>query len=136
MRLEQLVFLGLGTRGDDRALFHWIGSMFNPKSLKYLQNSLKKHARRNLKRMIGTCSNYTCLVANDLPCASHKIERCNLSSFLRMSKNKEVPVEETVLRRLGGAKFIVNYPISQCFATKAVCFRRHWEFSTVNWFDV
>ena len=53
-----------------------------------------------------------------------------------MSKNKEVPVEKTVLRGIGGAKFIVDYPISQCFVAKAVCFRGHWAFSTVSWFDI
>ena len=56
--------------------------------------------------------------------------------ILRMSKNKEVPVEKTVLRGIGGANFFVDYPISQSFVAKAVCFRGHWAFSTVNGFDV
>ena len=48
------------------------GRLVSPKSLKYFSNQHKNARAYNFKRMIRTCGNYICLVANHLPCASNE----------------------------------------------------------------
>ena len=60
-----------------------------PESLKFSRTSPHKNARAyNFKRMIRTCGNYTCLVANHLPCASNEDQTLWSSLFFECQKRR------------------------------------------------